>query len=271
MPILHLHKFSATQAASIFDFETKLDSAREVVRSSTQQDPSITQHATIGIVKTSEENAFELWTEAISPDAQFSQRDLHLIEKLREIFSSHAIYTHHRIDLPTSAFDKSNNPFTSNLIEVVQNIFPAAQATPSYRERIDKDFRTFDDAYMPGASGTTGLIVGWTLDAQGTSELGDMPASCMFVIRGWDSQEAFDRSVRSEHAQKAFPIVFGWGAPHKLVSCISSLTTSPFVALTSSVVVGISRKCMSAATRRGKDEESWKEGRVDQVHDHRSC
>jgi hypothetical protein len=220
MPTLHLHKFSATKAVSASDFAISIQSAREAIRTFGQHDSSEKQHATIGIVQTSDDNAFDLWTEATAPDAETAQRDLDLIEKLSAIFGSQAIYTRHRIDLPISAFDKSNNPFTSNLIEVVQNIFPAAQATPSFCERIEKEFRTFDDAYMPGVSGTTGLVVGWTLNSQEMPELDGAPATCMFVIRGWDSQESFDRSVRSEHAQKAFPIVFGWGAPYKLVSCL---------------------------------------------------
>jgi hypothetical protein len=233
MPVLHLHRFTATKAASASDFTTSLQSAREAVRSSALQESPKTQHATIGIVQTPEENALDFWTEATTTDASVAQRDLDLVEKLSAIFGSNATYTRHRIELSTSAFDESNNPFTSKLTEVVQNIFPTAQATPAFRERIEKEFRTFDDAYMPGASGTTGLVVGWTLDSQEIAELDGEPATCFFAIRGWDSQDSFDRSVRSEHAQKAFPIVFGWGAPHKLVSCLSFVSDGSSMALTS--------------------------------------
>jgi hypothetical protein len=233
MPVLHLHKFIATKAASASDFETSLQSARGAIRQSAQHDSTSTQHATIGIVQTPEANALHFWTEATTTEASVAQHDLDLIEKLSAIFGSYVTYIRHRIELSTSAFDESNNPFTSKLIEVVQNIFPTAQATPAFRESIEKDFRRFDDAYMPGVSGTTGLIVGWTLDSQEMPELDGGPATSMFVIRGWESQESFDRSVRSEHAQKAFPIVFGWKAPYKLVSFSSSVINGCSRVLTS--------------------------------------
>jgi hypothetical protein len=219
MPILTLHNFTATKAEGTSDFHAMLESARRAVRrTSFQHESPKTQHATIAIVQKPEGNSFQLWTESTSTDDTIAEADLSLLETLKIIFASHATYTRHRINTPTSSFDPSNNPFTSNLIETVQNIFPTAQATASFRERIEKEFRTFDDAYMPGVSGTTGLIVGWTEDSEAIAELNGAPATCMFVVRGWNSQEAFDKSVQSEHAQKAFPIVFGWGAPYRLVS-----------------------------------------------------
>jgi hypothetical protein len=218
MPVLTLHNFTATNAEGTSDFHALLESARKAVRTSTQHEGPKTQHSTIAIVQKPEENSFQLWTESTSADDTIAKHDLSLLETLKDIFASRATYTRNRIAIPISAFNPSNNPFTSNLIETVQNIFPSAQATPSFRERIEKEFRTFDDAYMPGVSGTTGLIVGWTEDSEAISELGGAPATCMFVVRGWNSQEEFDKSVQSEHAQKAFPIVFGWGAPYRLVS-----------------------------------------------------
>lgn len=252
MPVLTLHQFTATKATAASDFHPLLDRARQAVHKANQHDGPKTQHSTIAIVQKPDNNSFELWAESTS-DTTVAPQDLALIQTLKTIFTSHATYTTYRIAIPTSSFDPSNNPFTSNLIETVQNIFPAAQATPAFRQRIESEFRRFDDAYMPGVSGTTGLIVGWTEEAQEIAELNGAPATCMFVVRGWNSQEEFDRSVQSEHAQKAFPIVFGWNAPYRLVSCpflYFLLFDRGYMTLTRSLLVDrCSWRCLNADAR----------------------
>lgn len=65
------------------------------------------------------------------------------------------------------------------------------------------------------------LATGWTEDHDNAEVEGGKSID-FCVVRGWDSVEAFQEMVKKERVKEALGILFGWGAPFKLV-CLTSL------------------------------------------------
>ena len=120
--------------------------------------------------------------------------------------------------------EMSTSPFlagaaaTSNVVEYVQVWFPSPRLTPEFRKSIEDDFARFSTIFERESDGDEGLAVGWSVDDEDHPEVQGEKARCFFVMRGWASMERFGRSTQTEAAKEAFPIVFGWLAPFKLVS-----------------------------------------------------
>jgi hypothetical protein len=124
------------------------------------------------------------------------------------------------VPLPHSAFSP-DGPATAPVVEFVQSYFPASRATPEFQKQIEEDFVRFDGIYREGVKGELGWAFGWVaeeLEHEGV----EGKARCFLVMRGWESMECFEESVKHDKYKEAIPILFAWGAPWKMVSgCLS--------------------------------------------------
>lgn len=65
--------------------------------------------------------------------------------------------------------------------------------------------------------GTLGWTSGWGLDEQEHENVKDEKAKCFFVVRGWESMETLEQSIKKDAFKKAIPILLAWNAPFKMV------------------------------------------------------
>ncbi|KAH8810793.1 hypothetical protein F5884DRAFT_668383 [Xylogone sp. PMI_703] len=121
------------------------------------------------------------------------------------------------VDLSRSAFGPDGLA-TANVIECVQNYFPASRVTPEFQKRIEKDFLKFDEIYSKGAKGNLSWASGWVLEEQEHRDIKGEKAKCFFVIRGWESMDHFEESLKNDAYKEAIPLLFAWNAPWKMVS-----------------------------------------------------
>jgi len=120
------------------------------------------------------------------------------------------------IETATSPF-AAGGAATAPIVEYVQVWFPSSRLTPEFRASIEADFARFDDIFKRGSDGDGGLNVGWSVNDQDHEGVEGGKARCFFVMRGWESMEHFGRSVQSDAAKEALPIVTGWNAPYEMV------------------------------------------------------
>lgn len=132
----------------------------------------------------------------------------------------------------------SSSPFaaggaaTSNVVEWVQVWFPSSQLTPEFRAGIESDFARFEAIFFREPDGAEGGTSGWSLDDEDHPEIAGEKARCFYVMRGWRSMEHFGRSVQTDAAKEAHPIVYGWNMPFKLVRYSSHNASSKWYRLT---------------------------------------
>ncbi|RQM04648.1 hypothetical protein DH86_00003757, partial [Scytalidium sp. 3C] len=91
-----------------------------------------------------------------------------------------------------------------------------SRKTPEFRKQIKEDFLKFDEIYSKGATGNSSLAFGWLLEEQEHDENKGEKASCFFVIRGWESMDHFEQSVKHDAYKEAIPLLFAWNAPWKM-------------------------------------------------------
>ena len=120
------------------------------------------------------------------------------------------------VSLDRPAFG-ANGPATANVVEYVQVSFPTSLATPEFQRKIEGDFSRFEEIFRVAAKGDLGLAVGWVLEEQEVEEIEGENAKCFFVVRGWESMERFEESVRHDAYTEAAQILFAWNAPFKMV------------------------------------------------------
>lgn len=125
------------------------------------------------------------------------------------------------VSLDRSAFGP-NGPATAQVIEFVQNFFPASRVTADFQKAVEKDFIRFDSIYKKGAKGNLDWASGWVLEEQEHESIEGEKAKCFFIMRGWESMDDFEKSVQNDAYKEAIPILFAWNAPWKMVSgCFS--------------------------------------------------
>lgn len=117
----------------------------------------------------------------------------------------------------------SSNPsegfLGANIVEYVRSVFPTSTLTPEFRKKIQDDFLEFESIYAKNAiPGHRGWVAGWTVEDQDHSEVKDEKSRSFVVVRGWDSMKDFQAALETPQFKEAIPILFGWGAPHKMVS-----------------------------------------------------
>lgn len=122
-----------------------------------------------------------------------------------------------RVAFERSLFE-AHAPATGKVVEYVQHFFPASQATPDFRARIERDFQEFTDGFSKGVEGRVDLIFGWTLDDVEHEEIKDDKATSFIIVVGWHSMEAFERSLQREEFKNSIRILIAWQAPYKMVS-----------------------------------------------------
>lgn len=122
-----------------------------------------------------------------------------------------------RLEVPQSSF-LNNGPLTAKVVEIVQNWFPVSRLTPEYKRQIEANFAEFEVAFQRGSHGDQGLTVGWSLDDEDHPEIQGDKARSFCILRGWDTFEHFVESAQTDDAKAAFPLLFQWQAPYKLVS-----------------------------------------------------
>lgn len=125
------------------------------------------------------------------------------------------------VPLHHSAFSP-DGPATAPVVEFVQSYFPTSRATPEFQKRIEEDFVRFDGIYREGVKGELGWAFGWVIEEQEHEGIEGEKAKCFLVMRGWESMECFEESVKHNKYKEAIPILFAWGAPWKMVSgCVA--------------------------------------------------
>lgn len=191
---------------------------------STEDRESIVKKATKGIESTSAARHVLVSTQV--PDEHDVQVALELSEADRQAGSDALIQClRPSLQEPKASMiaEVSTSPFavggaaTSTVIEWVQVWFPSSRLTPEFRAGIESDFARFETIFFRGSDGDEGGTSGWSSDDEDHPEIAGEKARCFFVMRGWRSMEHFERSVQTDAAKEAHPIVYGWNAPFKLV------------------------------------------------------
>jgi heme-degrading monooxygenase HmoA len=108
-----------------------------------------------------------------------------------------------------------DGPATAAVTECAQSWFPSSSASTDFRQKIEQDFLSFDEACQ-GVKGNTGYVAGWTVE-ECRYETIDGPAVCFVVLRGWESMADFEAFVATDAFKKAAPILFSWKAPFAMV------------------------------------------------------
>jgi quinol monooxygenase YgiN len=120
------------------------------------------------------------------------------------------------VALNGSAFGP-DGPATANVVEFVQNYFPASRVTSEFQKKVEEDFLKFDEIYSKGATGTVSWAFGWVLEEQEHENIKGEKAKCFFVTRGWESMDHFEQSVKNDAYKEAISLLFAWNAPWKMV------------------------------------------------------
>ncbi|KFX94365.1 hypothetical protein O988_06343 [Pseudogymnoascus sp. VKM F-3808] len=119
------------------------------------------------------------------------------------------------VPLTRSAFG-TDGPATAPVVEFVQSYFPTSRATAEFQKRIEEDFVRFDEIYREGVKGELGWAFGWVIEEQEHGGIEREKAKCLLVMRGWESMDCFEESVKHDKYKEAIPILFAWGAPWKM-------------------------------------------------------
>lgn len=144
-----------------------------------------------------------------------------LLATLRKSFGKPS--NHLSTSFPTPALS-SSGPSTSPIVEHVLSTFPSSLATPAFQAKIIADFERFESIYNPtGAVTPPGkLSCGWVEGEYAHPEIAGEKGKGFLVVRGWEAMSDFQKSVEGEGFKEAGPILFGWGAPFRMVSHPSS-------------------------------------------------
>lgn len=124
---------------------------------------------------------------------------------------------HFHVSLSQPAFG-NNGPLTANVVEYVENYFPASRVTPDFQKQIETDFLRFDSIYRDCAEGATDFAFGWVDEEQKHADLKDEKAKVFFIARGWRDMYSFQRTLEQKAYKEAIPILFLWGVPFNMVS-----------------------------------------------------
>ncbi|KAG9230975.1 hypothetical protein BJ875DRAFT_134758 [Amylocarpus encephaloides] len=106
-----------------------------------------------------------------------------------------------------------NGPATANVVEFVQVYFPASRVTPDFEKQIEADFSRFEGIFRRAANGDVGLALGWVVEEQEHGDITDEKAKCFFVVRGWESMDLFEQSIKHDAYKEAIPLLLAWNVP----------------------------------------------------------
>lgn len=121
------------------------------------------------------------------------------------------------VDLNNPAFGPQG-PGTANVVEYVQNYFPASLVTPEFQKKIEAEFLKFEAICIKSSTGDVGCASGWVKEELEHEDIKGEKAKCFLVMRGWGKMGDFERLVQSEDFRKAIPILLAWNVPYKMVS-----------------------------------------------------
>ena len=151
------------------------------------------------------------WDNSSAQGAENLEEQAALISNLSTLYGKHETAFH--VSLDRSVFGPGGLA-QAPVVEYVQTWFPTSQVTPDFHRKIESDFSRFDAVYLEGATGHLGLATGWVLEELGHEKItGGEKARCFFVMRGWESMDAFQRAVQHEKYKESIPILFAWEAP----------------------------------------------------------
>jgi len=136
------------------------------------------------------------------------------VKSLQDSFGT--INTSFSVEVNSSPF-LDENPATEDVVEYVTTWFPASQATPEFRQKIESDFMRFNEIVMRDAEGRIGLSIGWVVEEQDIEQLKNEKAVAFFTLAGWKSVQHFEKATKTESFKEAAAIVMGWNAPYKMV------------------------------------------------------
>ena len=123
--------------------------------------------------------------------------------------------TNLQITFSTSPFALSG-PAAAPIIEYVQSWFPISKVTSAFRQQVERDFINFTHIFKRETKGDVGWSYGW-VDGQLEKEDVEGGKAIGFIIaRGWETIEAFRASTATESFKEAIPILYAWGAPHRM-------------------------------------------------------
>ncbi|KAJ5408522.1 hypothetical protein N7509_002405 [Penicillium cosmopolitanum] len=122
-----------------------------------------------------------------------------------------------RVNLDNSVFGPAGFA-TANAVEFVLSYFPTSSFNAEFQKKIEDDFIRFDEIYSPATTGDQGLVYGWLEGEQPLEDVDGGSAKCFFVMRGWNSMDGFEASIKTEAYKEAIPLLLGWNAPFKMSS-----------------------------------------------------
>lgn len=207
MPTVQLLTYPTDQGLTAKDRESIIGKTRSSIT-----DSSKVQHFLVG-TQVPDEHVIQVVAELEGSGAPAAGRNA-LIQSLHDSLGGPQV---------SMTAEVSPSPFaagaaaTSNVVEYVQVWFASSRLTPEFRASIEDDFARFNAIFTKESDGDEELTSGWSMDDEDHPEVKAEKARCFFVMRGWASMERFVKSTQTDAAKEAFPIVFGWQAPFKLV------------------------------------------------------
>ncbi|KAJ5605356.1 hypothetical protein N7510_010510 [Penicillium lagena] len=109
-----------------------------------------------------------------------------------------------------------DGPAMARVVEFVLSYFPVSRVTPDFRKQVQDDFLRFDEIYSPAVTGSQSWASGWLLEDQMHESLNGEMAKCFLVVRGWDSMDHFEASIKSDAYKQAIPLLLAWNTPWKM-------------------------------------------------------
>ena len=187
-------------------------SIEEIIREATTliQNASSVQSFTIG-TELEDKNALQILIQ--DSDPANSTTTTELLNSL----STHSI-------TPSTTFHLTftNTPFTLSdlitapVVEHAQSWFPLSEATPAFKQRIEQDFDKFTEIFKRESKGDIACGYGWVEEELDNEDVKGKKAASFVVARGWETFEDFKMSTNTESFKEAAPILYGWGAPHRM-------------------------------------------------------
>lgn len=134
----------------------------------------------------------------------------------------------------------SEGAATSDVLEFARTQFPVARVTAGFEKQLQDDFDKFDDIFKKEAAGGSNWTSGWVLGKQDTVEGADgggAPSRSFFVLRGYNSEEEFVKSIQTESFKKSIPILLGWNGNSNMVSLFANTCFSVQLTILKSSVI----------------------------------
>ena len=206
MPILQLLTFH-------FPTPSTTDTASNTALSALKG-PKAPQNFVLG-TSISDKSTLQLTSEWHDPAAESTPEASDYRQTILQTLGTPKSMYHVSLHNDASAFS-DGGPMASALVEFVKIYFPSDKVDAAFQEKIEADFRRFDEICGRVVRGNGGVGYGWVVEEQEHAEVEGGKCRCFFVARGWEGMQFFEEVLKTNEYKEAVQIVLGWGAPWEM-------------------------------------------------------